>query len=431
MELSYLYPEIKKRLWLIVLIVAFAVFTSWAVSTYVIVKVYQSTATLVLSQTTESILPSDAAKSDIVMDPSIVKVYYSIAESDSVAASVIRKLGLPLTEEKFRERLDINADYESGIIKIAARASNEKLSRDITDAFITSLKEQSTGLGLKLDMKTIDPPKIPDRPASPNIALNMLLSAVAGVFCGTLLAVVMTLREQSADEVPALKHLNKSIPVLGMIPHLKQKRRRKEFVLFQEENVLQMEAIRALRSNILNRTERKAVKKILITSARGGEGKTTFVMNLAISLTGQSRRVLLVENNGKHPTLNRVYDFYTSNTVAQSEHASGSYSVRRIFSLGIDLLFCTSKGEPDAAELDRFLQGIEKSYDYILFDCPQMLPYSDVLDLGRFAQGVIILSDYCKMNLLIMDKCIERLNNAGAKLLGLVINNMPAKKMLH
>src|ERR1700732_2889495 len=68
------------------------------------------------------------------------------------------------------------------------------------------------------------------------------------------------------------------------------------------------EKFRLLRARLLYLQDRAALKKIVITSAVPGEGKTTVASNLAISLARHTaQRVLLLEGDLRQPQLANTF----------------------------------------------------------------------------------------------------------------------------
>jgi Mrp family chromosome partitioning ATPase len=104
-------------------------------------------------------------------------------------------------------------------------------------------------------------------------------------------------------------------------------------------------------------------------------------------------------------------------------------------SLGIDLIsdMLPQQGCSDitgAAPMQPFSSDILQAYDLIVLDSPPMLPCADALLLGRLVHGVILVADYRRLSAAVLEKCVARLAQAGAKFLGVVINNLPAAKIL-
>ena len=68
------------------------------------------------------------------------------------------------------------------------------------------------------------------------------------------------------------------------------------------------EAFRALRTNIQFMNPDQSLKSIVITSACPGEGKTTLVANLAISMAQLGKKVVCVDTDLRKPALHKAFN---------------------------------------------------------------------------------------------------------------------------
>jgi len=71
---------------------------------------------------------------------------------------------------------------------------------------------------------------------------------------------------------------------------------------------------------------------------------------------------------------------------------------------------------------------MKKNYDLIILDCPPVNAVTDALALSNLADEVVIVSAYKKtpVDLLISTK--KLLENSGAKIAGVVVNQMKQSK---
>ena len=73
-------------------------------------------------------------------------------------------------------------------------------------------------------------------------------------------------------------------------------------------NSLSAEAYKTLRTNIEQITSIDNIKTILITSSISGEGKSTVAGNLAISLSKNNHKVLVIDCDLRRPSLHNKLD---------------------------------------------------------------------------------------------------------------------------
>ena len=372
-----------------------------------------------------------AAQQGMLLDSNTIRVYYNLANSQSVGEGILQRLGLGGTVRQLRERMAIEADYETGILTITARQNDGALARDVAQAFIESLREQSEKLAMGAEIRMIDGPKAPAEPAGPNIPLNMLLAAAGGLMAGLLLALILQAGDLSAGELPELAGLP-SLELLGCLPKLTRRRRKK--ALLTLPGGLPGEAMKIIRTKLLYRMESRAAKSVLVTSPRAAEGKTTLAFNLALSAARLGKRVLVLDCNFRRPALFRLaHDPAAVGVVRPLGDDSQSIVACPTAAPGVDFVsdFPPSGELADGAgclQIAAFVEAMKRSYDLILIDSPPLLGYADALMLAGAADGVVLVADYRHLAAQVLEQCAGSLGRIGAPVLGLVVNLAPPAK---
>lgn len=77
-------------------------------------------------------------------------------------------------------------------------------------------------------------------------------------------------------------------------------------VAWTEPNCLAAENLRVLSAKLRTSQQRRALKKLLITSAIRGDGKSTISANLAITLATHGEKTLLIDGDLHQPTLSKT-----------------------------------------------------------------------------------------------------------------------------
>ncbi len=195
------------------------------------------------------------------------------------------------------------------------------------------------------------------------------------------------------------------------------------------------EAFRTLRTNIQFASIDKTLKTIMVTSTGPGEGKSTTMANLAIVLSQQEKRVLLIDADLRRPTVHHA--FRLPNRIGLTSVLAGTEELSNaIQNTGIDHLSVLSSGPipPNPAEIlgsKRMAGLIEKvsaEYDYVLLDAPPVLAVTDAQILSGLIDGVVLVIHSNKTHRDMAIKAKQLLENVHANVIGVVMNHRDQKE---
>ena len=160
------------------------------------------------------------------------------------------------------------------------------------------------------------------------------------------------------------------------------------------------ETFRVLGTKLAHMRRKRQLKKLLITSAVGDEGKSVVSVNLAYTLARRAgERVLLIEADLRRPTASALLSTSALRGIAEwHEHKLALQDA--FYQLeGMPLwLLSAGKGidEPlPLLESDAFAQmlaAVSEGFDWVLLDCTPMLPMADATSLSRLCDGVLVVA---------------------------------------
>jgi capsular exopolysaccharide synthesis family protein len=194
------------------------------------------------------------------------------------------------------------------------------------------------------------------------------------------------------------------------------------------------EAYRALRTSILLSAAGRPPKTVLITSGQPGEGKTTTVINTAISLAQLGSSVLIIDADLRLPSAHK--GFSVKRTRGLSTFLSQDIPLDgMIQKLQIPNLYLLPCGPipPNPAELissekmREMLEMLETRFDYILIDSPPLMYVTDPLILSTLVEGVVLVVQGGKCTRDILRQSRQMLGSVSAKILGVVLNNVSSQ----
>ncbi|MFF2910895.1 CpsD/CapB family tyrosine-protein kinase [Paenibacillus sp. NPDC057934] len=194
------------------------------------------------------------------------------------------------------------------------------------------------------------------------------------------------------------------------------------------------EAFRALRTNIDFSSVDEKIQIIMITSSGPEEGKSTVSANLAAAYAQSDKKVLLIDGDLRKPTAHKT--FKLSNRYGLSSLLSKQADLEDVVQdSGVPNLSLITSGPlpPNPAEMmasnrmTTVLQEMRELFDIVIIDTPPLLAVTDAQIVASKSDGVIMVVSYGKVKREIAMKAKSGLDRVGAKMLGVVLNNVKRK----
>jgi capsular exopolysaccharide synthesis family protein len=177
---------------------------------------------------------------------------------------------------------------------------------------------------------------------------------------------------------------------------------------------------------------------IVFTSALPGEGKTTSAINLAISLVQAGAKTILVEADLRRPKVPAYLEFLDldeglSELIGGQKKlttASLKSLIRKEESTGLKVLH-SGKVPPNPSELlgsakfDELISMLRKQFEYVIIDCPPLLPVTDAAVVAAKADGAVLVvhAGVTKKPHFVGSR--DAIAAVGSTILGVVLNKIP------
>jgi succinoglycan biosynthesis transport protein ExoP len=203
-------------------------------------------------------------------------------------------------------------------------------------------------------------------------------------------------------------------------------------VLLRPESV-EAEAFRSLRTAVLFGAPAERAKTLLITSPTPRGGKSTLASNLGIALARAGQRTLIVDADFRRPAQKSIFGVDHEEKCLSSVFAGRitlADAVQPAEVKGLSLLTC-GPGFPDPTEVIhsqrfvRLLQRLAQVYDRILIDAPPVTAVTDTQILGAMCDFTILVLKADRSTHQVAQDAIDALQSVGARLLGVVVNEVP------
>lgn len=340
-------------------------------------------------------------------------------------------------------------DLNERSIQYNILAREVESNQELYDGLLQRMKEAGVAAGLRTsNIRIADLAETPSTRSSPRRTRTLMLAAILGMFLGTGLIFLLEALDntlKSSDDVT--QHLG--LPALGVVPSLdtieggsrktrwplsRNSSNGHPHLIYDEGTMpgaRALEAYRSLRTALLLSHGEKPPQTMLVTSALPGEGKSTTVANTGIALAQTGARVLIVDLDMRKPSLGEAFSVNAEQ--GMSTFLSGNSDLSsQIHEAGLPNLFLVPAGPkaPNPAELigsKRMATGMqlmEEYFNYVVIDSPPVLELSDALVISRYVDGVILVARGEKTPRKAVQKAGEHLLGVGAKLLGVLVNNV-------
>jgi capsular exopolysaccharide synthesis family protein len=268
-----------------------------------------------------------------------------------------------------------------------------------------------------------EPPAL-NRPVRPKLVLNIAFSLLLGLAAGIGLAYFIEYLDTSVKTVDDVERFL-GLPVLGIIPQ--------KVGLLAEEgpDSPHAEVYRVLRTNMQFANKGMKGGAIGIMSGGAGEGKSTTLFNLAYVCAQLGDRVLVVDSDLRRPVqhsfLGLSNRFGLTNALMKDipvEETIKATSIPNLHFLPSGKLPKSALGILDSQRMRELVRNLKAHYDYVFFDSPPLLGVSDASILASEMDGTLLVVQYRKYPRNISARAKRMLENVGANVAGVVLNNI-------
>ncbi|MBW7992479.1 MAG: polysaccharide biosynthesis tyrosine autokinase [Planctomycetes bacterium] len=366
----------------------------------------------------------------------VAKEFDVMASKEAANASIVKlraaEAELKRTEEH-EERLKQDLDAE-GIAMIKVGNTQQEI-RDYQYEFERDKKmyDQVTQRIHELQMEQQRPARIVPYEADIGPILDKRVKYIMALLfgalaCGILLASLINkwdLRLQTPDDVSkriGLRIIGTTTSSHNIKPYL-----------LPEQIAGDYQTIRA---NLGLINDEGIPRKLVVTSPGMREGKTTFSINLATSMSRSGKKVLLIDGDLRKPDVANMLGIPAGSRCGLQDVLLGEEfdnAVYTIPSTGLDVLVADSQSRINAYELlaspgtRQCIDMLSQYYDHVIIDTTPMLAFPDALIWATLGDAVILVSYAGHTTMPDLKEAKDRLTRINVKVLGTVLSNVQSE----
>ncbi len=436
MELRDIITMLRAHWVGIVVLTVVAVLLAGAASFSAVPEYRALNTVLVAVQTGDSISDLNQGSSFVSRE---VKTYAEVARSPIVLEPVVQKLGLRGSARGLRSDVTTTVKGETKLIEIAVTRSNAREAAAIADAVAAELAtaveqlspDRADGTASVL-INSISPAAVPGSPFSPNVPRNIALGLALGLVLGLGWAALRTTLDTKVRGDSDLRALTDA-PVLGLVS-FDSSAAGKEPSYIPQRLSMRAEEYRQLRTNLQFVDAASRPRSIVVTSSRGGEGKSVTTLNLAIALAETGVSVCLVDADLRRPSVAGYLGLEGAAglTTVLIRRAELDDVLQPVGSAGLVVL-TSGRTPPNPSELlgseamRSLLAELDRRFDIVLLDCAPLLPVTDAAILSKVTDGILLVAGGGIVTKDELSEAMTKLSTIGANVLGVVLNRVERK----
>jgi non-specific protein-tyrosine kinase len=191
------------------------------------------------------------------------------------------------------------------------------------------------------------------------------------------------------------------------------------------------EAYRTLRTNLYFSSLDRTLETLVVTSAAPGEGKSTALSNLAVTMAQGDKRTILVDADLRRPSLHTIFGASNNQGLTTMAVDDAALTEPPLIDTGVENLWLLPSGPlpPNPAEIlgsrrmEEIIATLKGQADMVLFDTPPAIAMTDAAVLGTKVDGVLLVVRAGKTRREHAQRAKELLERVNVRLVGAVLND--------
>jgi len=193
------------------------------------------------------------------------------------------------------------------------------------------------------------------------------------------------------------------------------------------------EAYRTLRTNLMFYGVDRAIRSLVITSPVPGEGKSSVLANLAVTLAQSGHETVIVDCDLRKPSQHELWGLANDSGLTSMLLDDAALANPPVQDVSIERLQVLTSGPlpPNPADvigsrrMDEVIAALKQKADYILFDAPPVLAVTDAALLGHKVDGLLLVLRAGTSRRDHARRAQEELERVKVPVIGTVLTNAP------
>ena len=364
--------------------------------------------------------------------------FTQIINSSVMKNTVMDDLGI----DYFDGTVSATVIEETNLLNLSVTSSTPKMAFSILSSIMKNYKSITQYVVGDYIMEVLQEATIPTGPDVVFNPMPKMIKVFAG--CIILLCFLNACISYFRDTIRSREDVEGKLDakLLGVINHEKKyksivskfkKNRSNMLINNPTSSFLYTENIRKAQNKIKNRMDRHNGKILLVTSVMENEGKSTVAANIALAMSEESEKVLLIDCDFRKPALYKIFDkeadkVYNLGDVLAGNGEKGDLiekvSGNDLFVAFNTIVYQNSTELITNGKLAELFEYLREKMDYIVIDSSPMGMVADSEEIANYADDSVLIVKQHYMEAKYINDKIAALNECKAKFLGCILNNV-------
>lgn len=298
------------------------------------------------------------------------------------------------------------------------------------------------------NVSIIDTAVVSKIPVSPKKEKNFLMGIILGIFFGITVAFILFFLDESIRTTEEVEHYTGE-QILGIITYIggngrKDKSKgekkvsedemiekmRKKLIINMEPHAPIAEAYRSIRTQIKYRSKEGEKLVYVFTSSIPGEGKSTTISNLGITIANLGKKVVLIDADMRKPVIHKIFNVRNGIGLAHYINGKATFEEIKRDTEVENLTVITYGTRPinpsellENPKMKELLEICKNDYDYVLVDAPPVNVVTDPIVLANYADKLLWVVSPGKVKRKDLRHARKLLVPVKRKILGVILNS--------
>lgn len=375
------------------------------------------------------------------------EIIQQIAEiNNNVSLLQAKAEGLKKVIDVYNSKLENVPDKSIQLVRLERNAKvNEDIYLMLKRRYEEAKLQEVAEVG---NLSIIDTAVVSKIPVSPKKEKNFLLGIILGIFFGVTLAFILFFLDESIRTAEEVEHYTGE-QILGIITYIggngkKDKVKgekkvtedeivekiRKKLIINMEPHAPIAEAYRSIRTQIKYRSKEGEKLVYVFTSSIPGEGKSTTISNLGITMANLGKKVILIDADMRKPVIHKIFNVKNGIGLAHYINGKATYEEIKRDTEVENLTVITYGTRPvnpsellENPKMKELLEICKNEFDYVFLDAPPVNVVTDPIVLANYADKLLWVVSPGKVKRKDLRHARKLLVPVKRKILGVILNS--------